>query len=264
MDLIVLGVSFLAIAALERVPRLARVPAPFLRAHFAADLAFLLTGAVALGLAVRFGAARLAAALGVPPLPEWPAAFTFALALLIYDFGAWLVHYVEHRVEPLWRVHKVHHASPRLDWLATFRMHPLEHLLRHLASPALLVLLGFPLAQVALASLVFGAWAALNHANLALGSRLAETLLVTPRLHHVHHVPATCDRNYGGLFSFWDRLAGCFAGAPAPRDAVLGVPGEEETYPHGWWPQVREPFSSHAPGPNRVGGRAARTITGSS
>lgn len=242
MDLLWLALALLTIAALERSPRLRRQQARFLRAHFAADALLLATGAIGLGLAVRAGAVALAARLGTAPLSAWPPLATFGAALVAYDLAAWLVHRVEHAVPFLWRVHKVHHASPQLDWLATFRMHPLEHTLRHLASPTLLVLAGFPPAHVALVSLVAGAWAAFVHANLALGSPLVETLLVTPRLHHLHHVPATSDRNYGAFFTLWDRLAGCFAQATAPRDARLGVPGEEASYPHGFWAQVVRPF----------------------
>lgn len=252
MDVLVLAGALAALAVLERSSRLRRLPARFLRAHFAADLAFLATGAVGLALAVRIAASKLAAALGVTPLFAWPPLAAFAVTLVAFDFGGWLVHFVEHRFEPLWRVHKVHHASPRLDWLATFRMHPLEHLARHVASPGLLVLLGFPPAMVGLAALATAAWAALVHANLQLGSRLVEVLLITPRLHHLHHVPASSERNFGAFFSFWDRLAGSLSGEPAARDVALGVPGEEHNYPHGWWAQLREPFRAR-------GGPAALT-----
>jgi len=253
MDVIWLALALAALAALERSPRLRRQPARLLRAHFAADLAFLATGALGVALLVRFAAGRAAAMLGVAPLVVWHPLATLLATLVAFDFAGWLVHVVEHRFEALWRVHKVHHASPHLDWLATFRMHPLEHLARQLASPGLLVLLGFPAAQVALASLLTGAWAAFVHANLDLGWPLLERLLITPRLHHLHHVPASCDKNFGAFFSFWDRLAGTFAGNPAARTALLGVPGEEHGYPNGWWAQWVEPFRARvvAPAPNR-------------
>jgi lathosterol oxidase len=247
VDLLGITLALLAVIALERT-RLRRVSAPFLRAHFAADLAFYATGVVALGIAMRSAAERTAFALGVPPLPAWPVLATFALTLALYDFGAWLSHRIVHRSAFLWRVHKVHHASPQLDWLAAFRMHPIELAIRHALSPVLLLLLGFPLAQVSAASILAGGWAALVHANLDVRWHALEWLLVTPRLHHLHHVPATSDRNFGAIFSVWDRLAGRLLRASAPRDAVLGVPGELGTHPHGWWEQLRAPFlGSSAP-----------------
>ena len=241
MELPWIALALVAVIGLERT-RLRRLPARFLRAHFAADLAFFLLGAVALGLAMRAAAARAAEAFGVPPLPAWPAPVAFALTLVVYDLGAWLAHRMLHRFEWLWRTHKVHHASPRLDWLAAFRMHPLEYALRHALSPVLLLLSGFPVLHVALASIVAAGWAAFVHANLELGWAALEGWLVTPRLHHLHHVPGTSDRNFGAIFSVWDRLAGVLTRQFAARDAVLGVPGELATHPHAFWPQLREPF----------------------
>lgn len=247
MELPGLALSFLAVIALERTP-LRRLEAPLLRPHFAADLAFLATGVIALGLAMRSGAQLAAEALGAPPFGIGHPLATFALALVLYDLGAWLAHRAMHRVDFLWRVHKVHHASPRLDWLAAFRMHPLEHAIRHGVSPVLLLVLGFPALHVAIASVLAGGFAAFVHGNLQLGSRALEWLFVTPRLHHVHHAPAGSERNFGAIFSVWDRLAGVLERAPAAPHAVLGVPGEEHSFPHGWWEQVRAPFAREARG----------------
>ncbi len=242
MELPWIALSLLAVILLERT-RFRRLPARLLRPHFAADLAFFLIGAVGLGIAMRALATRAAAALGVPPLPAWPPLATLALTLLAYDLGAWAAHRAMHRFEFLWRAHKVHHASPRLDWLAAFRMHPLEYALRHALSPVLLLLSGFPPLHVAGASIVAAAAAALVHANLEVGSRWAELVFVTPRVHHLHHSPETSERNFGAIFSVWDRLAGRFQPGPAARDAVLGVPGELASFPHGFWAQLRAPFA---------------------
>ncbi len=245
MDLLGITLALLVVIALERT-HLRRIEAPFLRPHFAADFAFYTTGVIALGLAMRAGAQGIAAAFGVPPLPEWPALATLALTLALYDLGAWLAHRAMHRVEFLWRVHKVHHASPQLDWLAAFRMHPIELAIRHALSPVLLILLGFPPAQVGVASIVAGGWAALVHGNLHVRWHALEWLLITPRIHHLHHAPETSERNFGAVFSLWDRLAGRLVRATAPRDAVLGLPGELASHPHGWLEQLREPFRGRA------------------
>ncbi|MBM4383778.1 MAG: sterol desaturase family protein [Deltaproteobacteria bacterium] len=241
MELPWIALSFLAVIGLERT-RWRRLPARFLRPHFAADLTFFATGVVALGLTMRSAAAALGAQLGFAPLAAWPPVAALALALLVYDLGAWLAHRAMHHFAFLWEAHKVHHASPHLDWLAAFRMHPLEHAIRHAISPVLMLLAGFPAAHVAVASILAGGWAAFVHGNLQVGSRALEWLLVTPRLHHLHHIPESCEQNFGAIFSVWDRLARRLTTAPAARDAKLGVPGEEHSHPHGWWAQVRTPF----------------------
>ncbi len=252
MDLPLLALALFTLIAAERSARLRRVPAPFLRPHLASDLIFFATGALGLGLAMRTGAAQLAAALGVAPIGAWPTGVAALTTLAAYDANAWLVHWLLHRYEPLWRLHKVHHASPHLDWLATFRAHPIEHALRHAGSPVLLLLLGFPAAHVALAGVVYAAWAALGHANLHVCWGALEWLLITPRLHHLHHVPETSERNLGTIFSLWDRLAGRLTRRTAPRSAALGVPGEEASYPQRWWPQIREPFRARGDSAERA------------
>ena len=233
-----------AIALAERSPVLRYGRQPFLRRGFATDLFYLATGGVALGFGIRHAAARLAEAgtAGGSASGVLAAPLAVALAIVLYDLGAYLSHLLLHRFGALWRLHEVHHSSPTLDWLATFRAHAGEHALRHLASPALLLLAGFPLATVAIAGAIYTAWAAFTHANIGLELRLLEPLLVTPRLHRLHHVPATSGGNLGTIFSLWDRLRGTLVTDPAAPLEPLGVPGRRESYPQTWLAQLVEPF----------------------
>jgi lathosterol oxidase len=247
--LIVIVVLLLA----ERLPALRFEPLPVLRPHFATDAFYLLTSGVLLALAMRAAAVRAAATEAVgaahaavassltAPAPAWLAhAGMLALALVVYDLGAYVSHRLLHRVDVLWRIHKVHHSSRTLDWLATFRGHVLEHVLRNALSPVLMILLGFPLAAVAFAAAVYAASSVIAHSNLGVNLAFLEPVLITPRLHRLHHVVETSDKNFGTLFSFWDRLAGVLVtGAPA---GALGVPGEVESYPQTWARQLVEPF----------------------
>ena len=245
MSLLLLTAVLTAIALCERTQRLRFEPQRFLRRSFATDLFYLATGALALSLAMRTGAARIAAAWGtaLPELGSLPAFAVVPLAVVLHDLFAYLAHWLMHRSDRLWRLHKVHHSSPALDWLATFRAHPLEHALRHLFSPVALLLLGFPLYAVAVSSTVYTVWAALNHANLHAGPlRYAEGLLITPRLHRLHHVPDSAQRNLGTIFSLWDRLRGTLVVDPGAPVRPLGVPGELASYPQTWLRAVIEPF----------------------
>jgi len=83
--------------------------------------------------------------------------------------GTTVAHWLLHRVDFLWELHKVHHSSPTLDWLATFRSHVIEQALRRLIAPVLLIVAGFSTDAVVLAGSLFYAWAAFNHANLRRG-----------------------------------------------------------------------------------------------
>jgi sterol desaturase/sphingolipid hydroxylase (fatty acid hydroxylase superfamily) len=246
---------------LERIPALRRVRARLLRAHFGADILFLVVGWVAgARLAfLYFGAGSEVLGRGLPRVaglgaPLWAE---FLVAFILIDLGNYVAHDLMHRFESLWEFHKVHHSSRILDWLATFRAHIVESALRRLLAPLLLILIGMSPAAVAIASAVFHAWAILNHSNLRIDLRFLEPILVTPRLHHLHHVPATGQRNMGTVFTFWDRLLGRLETLPVPPDEVLGVPDEVESYPQGFVRQMREPFT-------RLAGRMRTKKEGSS
>jgi len=238
------------IAGLERMRRWRFQPAPFLRRRFGTDVAYLVTGhvataGVALGWVVVGGA--LVGRLGVPRLTvsRWVAV---PLAVVALDAGNYAAHWLLHRVDVLWEFHKIHHSSPTLDWLATFRSHLLEQAVRRLLAPLLLILAGVPVDVAGSAAAIFVAWAILNHANLRLPLGALEALLITPRLHRLHHLPATMERNLGTMLTLWDRLRGTLVTAePAPPHA-FGMSAECDRYPEGWWRQLVEPVRRLASG----------------
>jgi sterol desaturase/sphingolipid hydroxylase (fatty acid hydroxylase superfamily) len=243
------------LALVERVPRLRFRALPVLRPYFGTDVVYLLTGYVAggsLALAyVMHASAWTAAWTGV----EWasvPLWLQIALALVMIDFGNYVVHWALHRFDALWRFHAAHHSSQELDWMATFRSHLVEQALRRLVAPLGAIALGLPAEAVVPAAGFFFAWAILNHANVALPVAWLEPLFVTPRLHRLHHVPATSERNLGTVLSVWDRLLGRLVTYDVPRDVVLGLPRGRDAYPQTWVAQLVAPFRAQVPADPRA------------
>lgn len=238
--------GYAVVAMLERSQALRLRESKFWRRFFATDVGWYLSAvAVTLAFAPFFEALAVRrAALGLPGLetldiPWWAHV---ALATVLYDLGTTAAHRLLHHSDVLWRFHKVHHSSRVLDWLATTRAHALEHLARGIPTQALLFLLGTPASAVAAAIALYAAFATLGHSNLRLPLSRLEWLFVTPRIHHLHHVPETTHRNFGTVFTLWDRALGSFVGGKANEDEVLGVPGEVESYPQTWHHQWLEPF----------------------
>ena len=197
------AVSILAgyalVATLERVPGLRLRESPFLRPFFATDVIWYLA---AVAITVAFGPlleglARSRAALGLPGLEslELPWVAQVVVATVLYDLGATAAHMLLHRYDMLWRLHKVHHSSRVLDWLATTRAHALEHLARGIPTQAALFTLGVPASALAVALAVYAAFATIGHSNLRIDLSRLEWLFVTPRIHHLHHVPETTHRS---------------------------------------------------------------------
>lgn len=261
MENLLLIITLAALVGVERVPSLRFTQARVLRPFFATDLLYFGTG-VALAFAMRDHATRWVGHMGMPALESLPFLVSTVLATVLYDLGAYVSHVLLHASDALWAVHKVHHSSRMLDWLATFRGHIIEHTLRHLASPVLLILIGFPLPAVGSAAAVYGAWAAFIHANIRLDLRRLEPVFITPRLHRLHHVPETSAYNLGTILSLWDRVRGTLVTDPAARLEPIGVPGAVETYPQRWLPQLVEPLRSLSGRPAGTGPRRYGDVGG--
>lgn len=149
-------------------------------------------------------------------LPEMPL-WTYALlGVLLLDFvGAYLPHYVEHKVKPLWMIHLVHHTDHEVDTTTANRHHPFESLIRFIFTLFGVFIIGTPIALVMLYQSLSLIATQFTHANIRLPEKVDRTLswfLVSPDMHKVHHhymLPYT-DSNYGNIFSIWDRLFGTF------------------------------------------------------
>jgi sterol desaturase/sphingolipid hydroxylase (fatty acid hydroxylase superfamily) len=242
----------IVLVGLERIRPLRFSTGPARRPYVRSDLAHLFTG---LAFGTLTGPLVLAAskglgAVGVPRLatlhvPLWIAA---PLALVVLDFGQYVSHRMLHRFDALWELHKVHHSPRALDWLAGFRSHLGEHALRRVVAPIGLIFLGAPETAIAVAATVLSTWAAFIHSNVDLHSRALERVLVTPRLHRVHHVPETTATNFGAFLTVWDRLSGRFVAEAPASHSPLGVPNELETFPQTWWAHLVEPLRRIARG----------------
>ena len=244
--LISLLVAAALVAFMERVPRIRFRPLPFFRRFFITDVFYLLTGFVAGGsIAATYvtrGSLLFGEVLSVPRLtalatPLWLAV---VLALFALDAGNYAAHYCLHRFNSLWEFHKIHHSSRELDWLATFRSHIVEQILRRLLAPVLLILVGFPLNAVIIAGIIFSAWAIFNHANIKLNLRFLEAVFITPRLHRIHHLNNAPTNNLGTVFTFWDKLRSTFDLREIGDESELG--NGERDYPQNWLRQFCEPM----------------------
>ena len=234
------------VAVLERVPGIRLRPLPLFRRFFVTDVFYLLTGFVAGGsIAAAYitrGSQFFGEVLGVPRLaalsvPLW---LLVVLALIAFDAGNYLSHYCLHRFDWLWEFHKIHHSSRELDWLATFRSHIGEQILRRLLAPTLLIVIGFPLDAVIVAGGIFIAWAAFNPANIGLNLQFLEPVFITPRLHRIHHLNSAPTNNLGTVFTFWDKLRGTLDRSRIAEESELG--NGEPHYPQSWLRQFFTPI----------------------
>jgi sterol desaturase/sphingolipid hydroxylase (fatty acid hydroxylase superfamily) len=162
--------------------------------------------------------------LNLVPLPGW---LHWLGAIVLFDCWQYWWHRFNHRVPFLWRFHAVHHADAEMDASSGVRFHTGEIVLSFLVRLAVLPLLGVTLPELLLYETLSLPVILFHHSNLRISEgadRWLRWLIVTPRMHYVHHSrwqPET-DSNYTSLLSVWDRLFGSFRLRDKPSEISLG------------------------------------------
>ena len=149
----------------------------------------------------------------LPILPIWINVF---LGILFLDLiGAYLPHWLEHKIKPLWMIHLVHHSDHHVDTTTANRHHPFESLIRFIFTLFGVFLIGANIGIVMLYQSLSLISTQFNHANIKLPKKVdlfLSYLFVSPDMHKTHHhyrLPYT-DSNFGNIFSIWDRLFGTY------------------------------------------------------
>ena len=183
-------------------------------------LAFLLLNAADWVVAQEFGILYW-----LPKMPFWAL---MLIGIMLLDLvGAYLPHWVEHRIKPLWMVHLVHHSDHKVDTTTANRHHPLESVIRFSFTLFGVLIVGAPIGLVMLYQSLSLVLSQFNHANIQLPKNLDRILsfvIVSPDMHKIHHhyrLPYT-DANYGNIFSIWDRAFGTYMDFDRER-IVYGV-----------------------------------------
>ncbi|MGB3150692.1 MAG: sterol desaturase family protein [Maribacter sp.] len=149
----------------------------------------------------------------LPILPLW--AYVLLGLMLLDLIGAYMAHWTEHKVKPLWMVHLVHHSDHHVDTTTANRHHPLESLIRYMFTLFGVLVVGAPIGIIMIYQSLSVVLSQFNHANIRLPKNVDKALswmLISPDMHKVHHhhkLPYT-DSNYGNIFSLWDRLFGTY------------------------------------------------------
>jgi sterol desaturase/sphingolipid hydroxylase (fatty acid hydroxylase superfamily) len=170
---------------------------------------------------------RRSGLLRVVPMPR---PLRVLLGFLLLDYTLYLWHRANHEAPFLWRFHAVHHVDLDLDSTTGLRFHFGELAMAALFRAAQVLLLGVDRdtlriwQQMLVASVVF------HHSNLELPyavERGLNAVLVTPRMHGIHHStrPDETNSNYSSLLSCWDRVHRSLR-LDVPQAAVtIGVEG---------------------------------------
>ena len=207
-----------------------------LRSQWRGDVVMLVVNGIVIQLGLVVAAAATVAAihwavpgsigLRVRSQPLW---LQIPEVILIADIGFYAAHRAFHMVPWLWKFHVVHHSIEEMDWLAAYRVHPLDQILTKSVSYLPLFALGFSDSAIFVFVLIFKWQATAIHSNSRIGFGPLDWLLASPRFHHWHHAhaPEALNKNFAGQLPLLDWLFGTLllpAEMPARYGTDLKVP----------------------------------------
>jgi len=141
-------------------------------------------------------------------LPLWLRAI---VTFLLLDYAYWWWHWANHMVPLFWRFHNVHHTDLDMDVSTATRFHFGEMVFSvGFLSLAVVVFGVTPILLIAF-FLTFEVATLFHHSNWRLPiwlERALHQVMVTPRMHGIHHsiVERETNSNWGTIFCWWDKL----------------------------------------------------------
>lgn len=167
--------------------------------------------------------------IGLLQTVHWPRWIESLIAIVLLDYTLWWWHWANHRIPFFWRFHLVHHADRDLDTSTALRFHFGELSLSIPVRVAQMVLIGVDLHTLWLWQTILFGSILFHHANFRLPLRVERLLvlvIVTPRMHGIHHSDRMneTNSNWSSLLSWWDYLHGTIL-LNVPQPAItIGVP----------------------------------------
>jgi sterol desaturase/sphingolipid hydroxylase (fatty acid hydroxylase superfamily) len=131
--------------------------------------------------------------------------------LLGVDLGYYWYHRLSHRVNFLWATHAVHHQSEEYNLSTALRQSWFTGLTSWVFYLPLAII-GFPTVMFLAMHTINTLYQFWIHTRAIKKMGPLEAVLNTPSHHRVHHGtnPRYIDKNYAGIFIFWDMLFGSF------------------------------------------------------
>lgn len=222
-----------------------------LRQGWLSDLVYIVFNSEYLGILIALGAQQILrivnfdAYLSLRFMSGTPLWAQFLTVFFLFDFIQWCIHNLLHRVEWLWRFHKVHHSVVEMDWIGDWRFHWGEILVYRTLLYAPTMILGFDVKVLfwyGIINTIVGHYA---HANVRLSIGPLRYFFNSPQMHiwhHAHPNSGPVNRNFGITLSLWDWIFSTAYLPEAPEQpAQLGFEGIE-SYPKSILGQWTAPF----------------------
>ena len=178
------------------------------------------------------------------PLPTWG---NILLGVLLLDLTFYYWHRLNHNLPLFWRFHSIHHIDPDLDVSTSFRFHFVEIVYSAPFRVIQVLILGISPLTYLIYEALFTCGTLFHHSNVRLPltiERLLNRVIVTPRMHGIHHstVRNETNSNYSVIFSWWDRLHKTLVLNVPQLSIKIGVPAYQAIKDNRFWALIITPF----------------------
>lgn len=189
---------------------------------------------------------------GLLPRLHLGPALEVVASVAVLDYTLFVWHVLTHRVPFLWRFHRVHHADLDLTASTALRFHFGEMALSVPWRAGQVLLIGATPLSVSVWQTLTLMAILFHHSNVGLPigvERRLGRLVVTPRMHGIHHsiVPDEANANWGTILALPDYIHGTDRLDVPQREITLGVPEFRDAGELGLRALVRMPFGEQRP-----------------
>lgn len=178
------------------------------------------------------------------PLPVF---LKVIVAFLLLDLAFYYWHLLNHKVPLLWRFHNVHHIDPDLDVSTAYRFHFVEIFYSSGFRAVQILIIGVSPMTYIVYELFFQLSTAFHHSNIRIPikiERIINYIIVTPRMHGIHHsaVKNETNSNYSTIFRWWDLLHRSLRLNVHQNNINIGVPAYLYEEDNKLWHAIKMPF----------------------
>lgn len=163
-----------------------------------------------------------------------------------FDLGAYWMHRLAHKVDFLWRLHRVHHSDTSMDSSTYFRGHPFDSIGFAIANVVTAAVFGLSIEFMTFYFLVLIPFQIAQHSNVAFPAWVDKTfglVFTCPNMHKAHHHRDQyyTDSNFADIFILWDRLFGTYKSVPV-KDIRYGLNEFDDKRKQTFWYLLISPF----------------------
>lgn len=135
--------------------------------------------------------------------------------ILLVDFFNYWQHYLMHKNDWLWQIHKIHHSAESFNVFTALREHPLETAFNYIPLSICIGLFGYPIQDILFNNffvaclILYQSIGFIKHSNInSSWSWFGKYIIQSPLHHRAHHATKVeyYDSNFGSNFQVWDHI----------------------------------------------------------